>query len=1054
VKRATLIALVIFGAAELLLGAFIYRNYSAEVQQRLGFHSAQLDTGFGTLVDSYRQVIEVVLRQSIDRPEIVDLVAQANGADPDVQRRLRGRLYRALYPVYQLLREHDIRVLQFVLADGRSLLRFNRPDLFDDPIAADRPLLAEVLSSGQAGQAFENGRVYPGFRYAFPLRQDGRLVGVADFSAAFDALHRVLVSRRDAGEVFHQFLIRRDLMRAVAHRSAHSLFRDTAINPAFVTEDEISTRRDLTWIPELPQYVEAMEVALGDNATVRAMVDAGVGGSVYQCLADSGCYAVSLEPVRDSRTRTAAYILAYRPAPSLWSMRNQHLLMFAAGSLLLLGGGTALRRWLASRQRLQTISENMAEGMYVMDVDGRILYANKAASAMLGYDAEALLGRVAHDLFHVHTDQPGDDRAACPIRGIPMRGGTYESDNEIFRRADGDELRVSVTSSPLREEGAVTGSIVLFRDISDEHRTRARLQQTDTAFRNLAEAVVVTDASAAIQAVNRAFTAITGYNEEEVLGRNPKLLASGRHDTAFYREMWEAIQTQGGWQGEIWNRRKNGEVYPEWLNITAIHDDDGRVVSYVSVFSDNTEMRRKEERLRDLAFHDQLTGLPNRAYFQELFEHAVRRAQRQGNCFALLYLDLDRFKHINDTLGHLVGDQLLQAMARRIQSQVRGEDVVARLGGDELTVLIEDIAHNDEPARVARKLLEVLRQPFDIEHKQLHVTVSIGISLFPQDGRDTVTLLKNADAAMYLAKQSGRNGYSYFTDALAAEVEDRFAVENDLRQALAAEQFVLLYQPKVQAVDGAIVGLEALLRWRHPRRGLLAPGHFLEVATEAGLLPQITEWVVRRAARQAVAWHRAGLRAGRIAVNLDDQTLHGARAPLQLRRWVREEGATPGALELEITETVVLRRGALQPLWYGLVEAGFELSLDDFGTGESSLFRLKHLPVGTLKVDKAFIDDIDREERDRAILRSIIGMARSLGKRVLAEGVERASQHAALLDMGCDQIQGYYFARPLEADAVEALLRGRAILPAAAGDGDATVDGEAGTVAGSIRDVC
>jgi diguanylate cyclase (GGDEF)-like protein/PAS domain S-box-containing protein len=1033
-SRATLVVVVLFVAAEIFLGGLLYRNYSAEVQQRLTFHSGQLDMGFHTLVQGYRQLAEVIFHQAIDRPEIADLVAAANTADPALQARLRGRLYRALYPTYELLRQRDIRVLQILLVDGRSFLRFNRPDLFDDPIAADRPLLAEVLASGEPGQAFENGRVYPGFRYAFPMFKDGRLVGVADFSAAFDAMHRVLVSREGAGDVFKQLLVRRDLMEAVAHPSALGLFRDTPIHAAFVTEDETSSRRDLTWMPTQPEYAPAIEVALGRRPAVRALLDAGEAGSVYQCLADKGCYVVSLQPVHDSRSRAAGYIVAYLPAPGLWSTRRQYLVLFATGSLLLLGAGTALRRWLVSRRRMQTISENMAEGMYVMDNQGRIVFTNPAAGRLLGHDAEALVGRSAHELFHSHCADEPVASEDCPIRMVPLRGATYKGDNELFRRRDGTCIHVAVTSSPLREEGRITGAVVMFRDVSVEHETRARLLQTDTAFRNLAEAVLVSDAGGTIQAVNHAFTSITGYSEEEVRGRNPRILASGRHDAAFYREMWETINEQGTWQGEIWNRRKNGEVYPEWLNITAIHDDQGKVASYVSVFSDITEMRRKEERLRELAFHDQLTGLPNRAYFQQLFQHAVRRAQRQGSSFALLYLDLDRFKQINDTLGHMVGDRLLQAVARRILDAVRAEDVVARLGGDELTVLLEDVGHSEEPARVARKLLEALREPFEIEGKQLHVTVSIGISLFPQDGGDTVTLLKNADAAMYLAKQRGRNDYSYFTASLAREVEDRFAVENDLRVALREDQLLLHYQPKVQAGDGRIVGLEALVRWRHPQRGLLGPGHFLAVATEAGLLPQITEWVVRRAARQAVAWQRAGLDPGRVAVNLDDQTLQGAGAPQRLRRWVTEEGAAPEAIELEITETVLLRRGALQPLWRGLVEIGFELSLDDFGTGESSLFRLKQLPVRTLKVDKAFVDEIDHEERDRAILRSIIGMARALGKRVLAEGVERPGQQAVLLEIGCDQVQGYYFAKPLDAVQMTALLHGTASLPVAADD--------------------
>jgi diguanylate cyclase (GGDEF)-like protein/PAS domain S-box-containing protein len=1023
VKRASLLALALLALAELILGSALYHNYSHELDKRLEFGGSELNTEFTTIVDSYRQVVEAIFRQAIQRPEIIDLLTAANQADPALQSKLRGRLYRQLYPVYKLLRERDIRVLQFVLADGRSFLRFNRPDLYNDNIAADRPVLQSVLTQKQPAQGFENGRVYPGFRYSFPLFKDAKLVAVADFSAAFNALHRVLLERHGHAASFKQFLIRRDLIEAVAHPSARSLFIASPIDPAFVTEDERSGLRDIAWSPDVPPYLADLNRSLAGSRTFRSLIQQGSSASIYQCLSETACFIVSVRPVRDSLNRSAGYIVASTLTNEPLIIRNQHLLAFLVGSLLLLGGGTAFRRWVASRQRLQTISQNMAEGMYVMDTRGRILFINLAATDLLGFSAEEAKGRVAHDLFHVHSNNAAITASNCPIRRAPLEGRTYHGDNELFRRSDGGLVQVSVSSSPLREEGEITGSVVLFRDITDEYKTRIRLQQSDIAFRNLSEAVLVADASGCIQAVNHAFTAITGYSESEVLGRNPSILASGRHDKAFYQALWGSIEREGSWQGEIWNRRKCGEIYPERLSINSIRDDEGRVISYVSVFSDITEIRRKEERLRQLAFHDQLTGLPNRTSFQDLFRHAAQRAKRHESHLALLYLDLDRFKQINDTLGHLVGDKLLQTVAERIRENVREEDLVARLGGDEFTVLLEDIEHEEAPARVAHKLIKALRQPIEIESKPLHISTSIGISLFPQDGADTVTLMKNADAAMYLAKRGGRNSYSYFTGSMALEAEQRFDLENQLRVALAESQFVLYYQPKVLASNGRIIGMEALIRWRHPLRGLLAPNHFLGVADEAGLLPGITQWVVRSAARQGVLWREMGLDPGRIAINLDDQTFKAADAVSKLEHWVRTEGATPSELELEIVETVILHQGASQPLWQALVDAGFTLSIDDFGTGQSSLFRLKHLPIRTLKVDKAFVDDLDRAEGDRAIMRSIVSMAQSLGKLVLAEGVEREAQREVLRQIGCDQIQGYLVGKPATVQSITEILR-------------------------------
>lgn len=1022
-KRGNLITFSLLGVAELILGGLLYHHYVYELDRRLEFHGAGLDTGFTTIVDSYRQVVEVVFKQDIQKPEVIDLLAAADGASDAVQSKQRGRLYRHLYPLYKLLREQDIRVLHFVLTDGSSFLRFNRPDLYGDSIASDRPLLREVLIKKLPGQAFENGRVYPGFRYSFPLLKDSEIVAVADFSVAFDALHRILLQRAGSGTSFKQFLIRRNLMQEVVHPSALNLFVESQIHPAYVMEDETSGLRDITWSPEIPAYVKALNAALARNKGAKAIIDEGRTAGIYQCLPDRSCYAVSFKPVTDSLNRSAAYIVDIAPTDELGTIYNQHLTAFLVGSLLLFGSGIGIRRWLKSRQRLQTISQNMAEGMYVMDNKGRVIFVNRAACEMLGYTKAELKGCAAHDLFHAHSNGAVMKAADCPIRCVPLAGGTYTGSNELFRRQDGSLVRVSVSSSPLREEGEITGAVVLFRDITAEHKSRVRLQQSDIAFRNLAEAVLVTDAESNIVAVNRAFTDITGYTEEQVLGRNPRLLASGRHDPDFYRTMWRKIESDGAWQGEIWNRRKSGEIYPEWLSITAIRDDDAKVISYVSVFSDITDIRHKEERLRELAFHDQLTGLPNRASFQDLFEHALQRADRRGAHLALIFLDIDNFKKINDTLGHLIGDRLLQTIAKRIRATVRKEDVVARLGGDEFTVLLDDISYDETPARIARKLLDVLRQPIEIELKQLHVSASIGISLFPQDGRDTVNLLKNADAAMYLSKRAGRDSYSYFTESMAHEAEERFALENDLRSALAGGQFLLHYQPKVWIDGCSLVGLEALLRWQHPLRGMVRPDQFLEIAGEAGLLPDITEWVVRSAARQLSSWREQGLEPGRIAINLDGQTVKTTDAPQKLERWVRKEGATPNELELEIVETVILHKGASRPLWQELVDVGFSLSIDDFGTGESSLFRLKHLPVKTLKVDKSFVDDIDREESDRAVMRSIVSMAKSLGKTVLAEGVERESQFNVLNEIGCDQIQGYLIGKPAPAEEITKLLK-------------------------------
>ncbi len=1026
-RRATFLFLSLLLGAEGVLAWYLKGLFDAEVQQELGFRQTELATSLHSVVEGYGHLVDVVVRSTLEGPEVLALVAEAAQANPDRAPRLRGRLYRLLYPHYAVLRGHDLRVLQFVRPDGTSLLRFNRPDLFDDDIARDRPLLRAVIDSGRSGRAFENGRVYPGFRYAYPLYVgEGparRLIAVADFSVSFDAVRRILQESEGEGGIQSRFILRRDLMEQVGHPSARALFRPVTLHPGFVVEDVAAGLTDTQPSLPLSPWVAAVDDDLARDPGVRTAITTGRPHANLTCTSLKNCYAVALLPVLDSMDRVAGFLVTYSPAPRLAVTRLYLLAAFLAGSLLILVAGFALRRSLASRSRLRTISEHMAEGLYVMDATGKTLYANAAANHLLGYADGELIGQLAHDLIHAEHEEKVNSPADCPMRRWAERGEVYRSDREIFRHKDGHLLRVSLVSSPLREEGQVTGTVVLFRDIGAEHETRNRLRQADLAFSHLAEAVVVTDTEANIQAVNQAFTQITGYEEAEVLGKNPRLLSSGRHDPIYYQRMWEAIRDLGYWEGEIWNRRKNGEIYPEFLKIKAVRDEQQQVIGYVSVFSDITELRAKEERLRRLAYHDQLTGLYNRNAFLQIFEHALHRAQDRGAGLALLYLDLDRFKRINDTLGHVVGDALLQEIARRIRATLRAQDEVARLGDDEFVCLLEDLDFDLAPARVAHDLLERIRAPLALDGKQLYITASIGICVFPADGDGPTTLLKNADAAMYLAKQGGRDAYRYFSAAMAQEADARFELENALREALRTGQMRLVYQPKVALADGTVIGLEALVRWQHPRDGLLSPDRFLGVAAETGLMQPLTQWVVGEASRQCALWRTEGLAVGRIACNLDASVFHPAALESMLLQVVAAAGITPADLELEILETGMLREAQSRGLWDRLVGHGFDLSIDDFGTGESSLARLKELPVGTLKIDRSFVRDLETNENDRSIVRTMIAMTRTLGKEALAEGVETDAQMRFLIEAGCDAVQGYWFSRPLPPEAIPDLIR-------------------------------
>ncbi len=555
-------------------------------------------------------------------------------------------------------------------------------------------------------------------------------------------------------------------------------------------------------------------------------------------------------------------------------------------------------------------------------------------------------------------------------------------------------------------------------------RAGAELLLAARVFEHAGEAIMVTDADNRIVKVNPAFTAITGYAAAEVLGQTPARFKSGRHDAAFYQAMWRTLSETGAWEGEIWDRRRDGVIYPKWLTISAIRDQQGEPRHYVALFTDISERKQHEEHIRHLAEHDSLTGLPNRALLQDRLIQTMARAERAGSRLALLYIDLDRFKLVNDTLGHSVGDALLQEVAHRLRATVRVSDTVSRQGGDEFLVLLDEIESADDAARVAQKMLDLLAQPCRVASHELTVTPSIGISLYPDDSTDMITLIKSADIAMYQAKEGGRNAYQFYTGDMNERASERLTLEHDLRRALERGELLLHYQPQIELASGRIVGLEALLRWRHPERGLVLPGRFIAIAEDSGLIVPIGEGVLHEACRQSLAWQAAGLPAMPIAVNLSAVQFRRAGLEGNLRDILAATGLPPHLLELELTESIVMNHAEeTVAILARLHELGVRLSIDDFGTGYSSLAYLKRFPIQKIKVDQSFIHDVTRDANDAAIVRGIIGLAHSLGIGVIAEGVETREQFDFLRELGCEQAQGCYCSPPLAPTEIEALLR-------------------------------
>jgi diguanylate cyclase (GGDEF)-like protein len=486
------------------------------------------------------------------------------------------------------------------------------------------------------------------------------------------------------------------------------------------------------------------------------------------------------------------------------------------------------------------------------------------------------------------------------------------------------------------------------------------------------------------------------------------------------------VASTGLWQGEIWNRRQDGEVFPAWLVINAVSSPDGRVANYVALLADISERKAQQQRIEHLAHHDALTNLPNRTLCRDRLALAVERATRAGSKVAVMFIDLDRFKTINDSLGHHVGDGLLQEVARRLSSCVRGGDTVSRLGGDEFLMILAVESAEEAAHVVERRILPTVRQPCDIGGTEIHVSCSIGISIFPEDGRDIDALFKNADAAMYQAKSSGRNNYQFFTEELNARAFERLNTENNLRHALHRRELALYYQPQVEARSGRVIGVEALIRWNHPDLGLISPARFIPIAEESGLIVPIGEWVMREACRQHVAWRDAGLPPIPVSVNISAVQFRQAGFADSVRAAIVGSGIDAACLELELTESIVMEDAETTIRSLERLKAmRLNLSIDDFGTGYSSLNYLRRFPIDRLKIDQSFVRDMLDDPADLAIIKAIIGLGHTLGLRVLAEGVETDEEYRALRTGGCDEMQGYAFARPMPADQLATWLEER-----------------------------
>ena len=662
------------------------------------------------------------------------------------------------------------------------------------------------------------------------------------------------------------------------------------------------------------------------------------------------------------------------------------------------------------KERLQLALDAAELGVWEWDTASCRLTAGEGFHAIFGGEQEPINQPWAAFLARVHPEdcagvQEAMEEAVAFGRSLNLAFRTQRPGGAIGWIEAHAKPSVTVLAGQRRVVGVM-------KDITARREAEERLRQAAVVFQTTAEGIFLMDREHRIVSVNPAFTALTGYRPDEVLGQDPEvLLHARRHSDQFYRRL--ETNPGGHWQGETYCRHKNGTVFPIWENVSVVRDEGGAAGHYVVAFSDISAMRRAEAQLNHLAHHDPLTGLPNRVLFNDRLDQTLARAQREEGRCAILFFDLDGFKVINDTLGHSSGDLLLQTLAARLKGGLRSNDTAARLGGDEFVVLLDRIAKSEDAARIAGKLLEALALPVELGAEPVGVSASVGISVYPDNGRNRDALLKAADTAMYNAKAQGRNRYCFYTEDLAARAAERLSIEQGLRGALATESLVLHYQPQVALSDGALTGVEALVRWQHPRHGLIMPDRFIAIAEESGIIEPLGRWVLFTACAQAAERLRAGGPPVQLSVNVSARQFAGDHFEDTVREALAESGLPASLLEIEITESTLQRIEHSRHLLDTLKALGVSIAIDDFGTGYSSLSVIKHLPVDRLKIDQSFVRDIPGDAGDVGIVEAIVSLSRALGLRVIAEGVETEAQLAVLRRLGCEEGQGYLFSRPL-----------------------------------------
>ncbi|QYK03212.1 EAL domain-containing protein [Shewanella psychrotolerans] len=669
---------------------------------------------------------------------------------------------------------------------------------------------------------------------------------------------------------------------------------------------------------------------------------------------------------------------------------------------------------------LQLFIDSIKEHIWMKDIAGRYIIANHSVELAWGRPRDQIINHTDDEIFDSKLAEAfvqGDYDAV--VRGVQITAAECQGLDIDDKKSWLETTKVPVVS----DDGILEGVIGITRNITSHKAAQEQLEMAASVFENSLEGVLITDAAGNIVEVHGAFTDITGFSRDEVIGKNPRIFSSGRQSKAFFEALWHAILTQGKWHGEVWNRHKSGAIFPERLTISSMYDDDNNVRYFVAVFTDISAQKQSEQELARLVYHDPLTQLPNRMTLSAQLEQELRHAKREEAELALIFIDVDLFKHINDSFGHVAGDTVLVELAQRLAAKLDSRGTLARLGSDEFVALLSHIESSDQVALMVSQLREVFDAPFVFDGGAIRLTASMGIALYPGDGDNCDTLLSNADAAMHRAKTNGRNNYAFYTQSLTLESIEHLKLQSALHDAIANNAFHLVYQPKVNFTTLKCSGFEALLRWQDPSLGNVSPAIFIPVAEKIGLIYEIGLWVLKNAATQGMRWLDEGKTFERISVNVAGPQLQQANFYDDVKRVLNDTGLPPHHLELEVTESCMMSDPkTVITLLKKLGDLGLELSVDDFGTGYSSLTYLKRLPIHKLKIDQSFVRDIPCDSHNTAIAKAVIALGHALNLTVIAEGVETEEQAEFLINAGCDEAQGYLYSRPLLATDLASFL--------------------------------